>query len=135
MRSVGKALPVSPVLLVRRHATPPPSHTLRVQVLIIGGQGATGGSLASTEVFDPVTGVFSRAATMFSARHTHSATLLSSGKVLVAGGAVFSDVATVLCEVYDPATNTFSGTGPLLSPRKEHSAVLLPNGQVCVKCG
>jgi hypothetical protein len=66
---------------------------------------------------------------MATARNAHTATLLTTGKVLVAGG------GTASAELYDPATGTFSVTGSMVSARGNHTATLLPSGKVFVAGG
>ncbi|MGA7792942.1 MAG: kelch repeat-containing protein [Candidatus Acidiferrales bacterium] len=64
-------------------------------VLVAGGGnnlGPTTGALASTELFNPVTGTFTLASSMIMPRQSHAATLLNSGMVLFAGGANEFDV-------------------------------------------
>ena len=64
------------------------------RVLVTGGYVTMSGLSATTdsvEIFDPSTETFTLATPMMEARQQHTATLLSSLKVLVAGGA---DVAT-----------------------------------------
>ena len=119
----GGGSPVTPTLVEPRS-----SHTqttlLDGRILITGGhQGASGtnpGSpVASTEIFDPVTGQFAAAAPMASARAMHTATRLTDGRVLVAGGAAW--------QLFDPATNIWSSNFSLARTRTAHAAVLLPN--------
>lgn len=59
-------------------------------------------------------------------RRLHTATLLTTGKVLVAGG---EGVAGV-CKLYDPQSGTWTATGSLTDGRCIHAAVLLRNGKV-----
>jgi hypothetical protein len=87
------------------------------RVLITGGfpTGGDGNSaLASAELFDPSTGIFS-AREMTTPRVGHTATLLTDGRVLIAGG--FSDnfkSALASAELYDPCTGTFTATGTIV---------------------
>ena len=62
-------------------------------VLISGGTDETGAdphlqyaTLASTEQFDPTTGMWTRGASLNAARTYHTATLLGDGRILVVGG-------------------------------------------------
>ena len=67
-------------------------------------------------------------------RSGHTATLLTSGKVLVTGGTdgtTGRDTATV----YDPATNEWQPTKPMAERRGLHCAVRRPDGSVVVVGG
>jgi N-acetylneuraminic acid mutarotase len=68
------------------------------------------------------------------ARFRHTATLLSSGKVLVAGGQNSGGYLSS-AELYNPATGSWSSTGSLHTARCLHTATLLPNGKVLVAGG
>jgi N-acetylneuraminic acid mutarotase len=72
------------------------------------------------------------------ARHAHTATLLSDGRVLVVGGlteAVGPSNILTSAELYDPATGTWRVTGSLNVPRYLCSTTLLANGKVLVAGG
>ncbi|WP_375770442.1 hypothetical protein NR798_05980 [Archangium gephyra] len=67
-------------------------------------------------------------------RRYHSATVLTSDKVLVVGGWGYSGlVAGAL--TYDPATATWSPAGTLALAREAHTATRLPSGKVLVVGG
>ena len=76
---------------------------------------------------------WSTADALATGRELHTATLLSSGKVLVAGGYYGGSLASA--ELYDPATNSWSAAGALLTARYHHTATLLSSGSVLVAGG
>lgn len=91
---------------------------------------------SSAELWNAATGTWTFTGSMATARHSHSATLLKSGRVLVAGGccdASSNDLSSA--ELYNPSTGTFSGTGSMTSVREDQIAVLLRNGSVLVAGG
>ena len=69
---------------------------------------------------------------MASARYEHSATLLSSGKVLVAGGRTGSAATSLpTAELYDPDAGTFAAVpGSMVESRRVHTSTLLSGGNV-----
>jgi len=71
------------------------------------------------------------------ARRNHTATLLSSGKVLVTGGSTGNNNSGPLAssEVYDPATHSWSSARSMGTTRQFHTAILLPSGKVLVTGG
>ena len=66
-------------------------------------------------------------------RETHTATLLSDGRVLVAGGD--DSGAAGSAELYEPTTGKWTPAGSLNVARSYHTATLLPNGKVLVASG
>jgi Galactose oxidase, central domain len=100
------------------------------QVLIAGG--ASGGVLASAEVYDPSERTFRAVGAMTTARRLHSATLLPDNRVLIVGGYGEDGGALASAEIFDPATGTFNATGSLRAARGFHTAILLQTGAVLV---
>ena len=90
------------------------------------------GGLEGPLVVDPG---WSSTAAMATARLTHTATLLRSGKVLVAGGRSAPGAYLSSAELYDPATDAWSDAGALSVTRGSHTATLLPSGKVLVAGG
>jgi hypothetical protein len=106
------------------------------RVLVTGGtSGEYGGTtLSSAELYDPATGTWTAVGALPEARHRHTATRLSNGKVLIAGGQGASGrlSSTVL---FDPATGAMTAVGAMGTARASHTATLLNNGQVLVTGG
>lgn len=73
-----------------------------LKVLIAGGFGTTQNDVATftAELYDPVTGLFTRTGSMISARKSHTATLLANGTVLVAGGCDQIECSLSTAELY-----------------------------------
>ncbi len=113
------------------------------RVLVAGGKSGRdfGETLASAEVYDPVTGHWAPAASMSFRRAGHTATVLADGRVLVIGGRSVTPEPDLIPsipavgEVYDPRTNHWSKTAPDVGGRQGHSATLLRDERVLVVGG
>jgi len=117
--------------------TPRYNHTatllLNGQVLVAGGCPNPGPCepVASAELYNPSTGIFSATSSMTTARSLPYATLLPNGRVLIAGGTNGLSTALTSAELYSPATGTFSTTGSLITARSSQgTAELLLTGKV-----
>lgn len=116
------------------------------KLLVVGGFGNTNGSkpdyiipLANTvDVYDPTNGTWTASGALSTSRGTHTASLLSNGKVLVTGGGnIVNSVGQFYSssELYDPGTGTWSMTGSLNTQRQFHTSTLLNNTQLLVAGG
>jgi hypothetical protein len=91
------------------------------RVLVVGGRTKYNGYilLNTCEIFDPITKKWAYSAPMHHPRAGHSATLLSSGKVLVIGGQQNKS------ELYDPLTNSWERVGEISFATGINKAVTL----------
>jgi len=80
-------------------------------------------------------GTWSEAASLATGREEHTATLLTSGKVLIAGGTDGRGKVLASAELYDPVRNRWTSAGSMAATRIGHTATLLPSGKVLVTGG
>ncbi len=99
------------------------------KVLVAGGSSFSDGALASAELYDPSSGIWSPAGSMTTSRGRPTAALLSDGKVLVTGSGGKS------AELYDPSSGTWSRTGDMNEFRTGATATRLKNGKVLLVGG
>jgi len=121
------------------------SHTATLlpsgQVLVVGGTDTNVESVSSAELYDPSSNTWTSAGRLIVGygRAFHTATLLSSGKVLVVGGKGIQqgigEFPQNSAELYDPISNTWSQQGSMSTPRAFHTATLLPSGALLVTGG
>ncbi|MCP4701839.1 MAG: hypothetical protein GY862_34010 [Gammaproteobacteria bacterium] len=106
------------------------------KVLAAGGRSDNNDILASAELYDPTTGVWTDIDTgrMQDPRGYHTAsTLLPNGKVLAAGVVTSSGPNA---ELYDPVAGAWSTAGNLSDAGKaREGSILLPNGKVLLSAG
>lgn len=125
-------------------------------VLICGGIGVEkkgllglGGekvdTLESAFIFDPTTNAFTKVGNLNWSRHSHTATILSDGRVLIAGG--YNDSfwrshkTQAPFEIYDPAKKSFEKSGTIFSrfksleARQSHTATAIEGGSGVLLAG
>jgi len=100
------------------------------KVLVAGGHRRKTQSpnvLATAELYDPVSGMFTATGALAAPRQGHAAIRLPSGKLLVTGGRTSAQSAfgrdhengtpQSSAELFDPASGTWSATGPMMRAR------------------
>ena len=120
-------------------AVPRYGHTATVlsngNVLVTGGCTVSGcGTLtAVSELYNPTTNSWSTTGSLATARASHSAVRLKSGKVMVIDGFATGVIAS--CEIYNPTTGKWSAAASTNAARELHGTTLLPDGKVLVTGG
>jgi len=106
-------------------------------ILVVGGIGADGQVVDTTEIFHPETQSFELLSSSgLTPRVYHTATLLTQGQVLLAGGLSGSGKVLSKAELWDFRNRTTTSLSSKLKTRRYgHSATLLPNGNVLLSGG
>jgi hypothetical protein len=105
------------------------------QVLVAGGINATlgqCGTLASAELYNPATGVWTATGSMTTGRYDFVLMLLPNGEVLAAGGTNCCGGGLTSAELYNPSTGKWTATGSMTIGNETNWAVLPQNGKVFV---
>jgi hypothetical protein len=92
--------------------------------MVAGGLGENG-ALASAELFNPETEMWSHAGEMARPRYLHSATLRGDGRVLVAGGRADTYAYLATAEIFDPESRTWTPGGRMSQARIWHTVSTL----------
>jgi hypothetical protein len=115
--------------------------TKKVTVLVVGGAVPTGQgerALATCEIYDPETKVWTATGRLSLPRKGHQATLLPDGRVLVTGGDAvpampYRQESLASAEIYDPIGKTWHPVASLpRGGRSGHRCVATPVGAVVV---
>lgn len=104
-------------------------------VLVSGGSDDAGQTIGKTEVYDPLTGHWTKVCKMNITRYFHTSSLLLNGKVLATGGTQDGDSGIQYAELYDPITQNWTLTNSMYDARTSHTASILRNGKVLVTGG
>ncbi|CAF4600213.1 unnamed protein product, partial [Rotaria magnacalcarata] len=80
-----------------------------------------------SEIYDPLSKMWTLASNMLLSRIQHGATLLSSGKVLATGGNILP-----VGELYDYSSDTWTPVDKTSSERFQHTATVLLSGDVLI---
>src|SRR6185312_9099857 len=107
------------------------------RVLIAGGyQPPSASSVLNTvEIYNPVSGTWTAAAPMLTARHAGALVALKDGRVLAAGGRLASNLSTTAAEIYDPSANSWTATASMPTSVYSSPAILLSDGRVLLAGG
>jgi N-acetylneuraminic acid mutarotase len=107
--------------------------------VVLGGPNGTMAAIASSELYDPATGLWTATGSLLRGRFSHTETLLPSGLVMVCGGWGIRPIGSVgvldSAELYDPATGNWAATGAMVTLGNSHAATLLSSGKVLVSGG
>ena len=115
------------------------SHTATLlsdgRVLVVGGTSDVSSGLATAEIYDPSTGIWTLTDNLITGRCRHTAASLRDGRVIVAGGRGEHLALLTSCEIFDPATGAWNPAASLFRPLDYHSGTSLADGRVLVVGG
>jgi Abnormal spindle-like microcephaly-assoc'd, ASPM-SPD-2-Hydin/Galactose oxidase, central domain/Kelch motif len=105
------------------------------KVLVAGGCTASPSctNTAVSELYDPTSNSWSTTGSLNTARSSHTAVTLKTGKVLAIGGS--TGATTTSCELYDSTKGTWTNAASTNSARYLNASTLLTDGKVLVTGG
>lgn len=104
----------------------------------VDGAGLDGMSIASCEIFDPVSNTTVDAADMQYPRSEFPSVVTPDGKVLVFGGLIGESErgpCTNTIEEYDPVTDRWTIVGAMTTERRRHAAIMIDDRRVLIVGG
>ena len=107
------------------------------KVILTGGFHRKNGPLNSTEIWDPITGIWISGPEMIKARHEMSYIKLNDGRFMVFGGGTYDVDGLVVSgsketEIFDPEIGKWTAAAPMSEKRSNHVAIKLDDGKVFV---
>ena len=105
------------------------------KVLVAGGFGKRFKVLKSVEIYDPLTGEWSKSSEMNFPRAEHSAVLLKDGRVLVTGGRDENYAPAFTSEIFDSESGTWEMYEDMSRQRHKHISIVQPDGSVILIAG
>ena len=108
------------------------------RILVAGGLTGANADvpIASSEIFDPATGLWSVGGPLSEPRYGGCSAVLPNGEVLYTGGTQARGVFSATAELYDEAKDTWTPTAiPMAQRRTGATCTMLPSGKVLVAGG
>ncbi len=100
-------------------------------VVLVGGASGPSSETATSEMFDPKSGMFTAiASTLPHASKALAAARLPDGRLLIAGGANGTDKTLADATLYDAKTNALTPTAPMTTRRMAFTLTTLADGRV-----
>ncbi|WP_420993120.1 kelch repeat-containing protein [Cupriavidus sp. 30B13] len=133
--TVAPALPAGLSLNAQTGAiTGTPAAVQSQATYTVTASNRAGSAQAQVRISVTARGSWASVATLPTARHYFSVSLLHDGKVLATGGYTGSGVTNSVA-IHDPAAGNWAAAAGMIGPRSDHSATVLPDGRVLVAGG
>jgi len=116
----ARTFPASSLVIDNRH------------VLVTGGYDLTSGALATAEIYDASTGVWTATGSMTDRRYAHQQVALASGKILVTGGLDTTLPYVAASQEYDPSSGTWINRATMAVGRYDFPLVVVSGTPVAL---